>query len=223
MVGRLFEEVGGDLMRLAVGRLSVALAAVLSGTAVGQDMSKVANTPHNMSTLDVWGVVIPQNRVCLPCHTPHNSQNDDNGEGQVLWNHAVTEQTFEMYTTGAGHRGGQPEGPSKLCLSCHDGATAIDAFGGNEGSFSNVMIGADRPSNLGTDLRDDHPIGIEYPPLDISGYNDKSTFTGVKVVVINGVDRVECTSCHDPHDNTLGAFLRQTLDGSAICLECHNK
>ena len=206
-------------MRFAAIRLSVPLAAVLAGTAMAQDMSKVANTPHNMSTLDVWGVTVPQNRVCLPCHTPHNAKSDAEVENPVLWNHAITEEQFEMYTTAAGHQGGQPEGSSKLCLSCHDGATAIDAFGDNEGS---VLIG-DRPSNLTRNLRDDHPIGIEYPPPDLTGYNDKGTFTGVKVVNVNGVDQVECTSCHDPHDNTLGMFLRQTLDGSAICLECHNK
>jgi len=198
-------------------------AAILVGAAIAQDMSKVVNTSHNLATLDVWGVVIPEDRVCLPCHTPHNARTDANGQSMVLWNHAITDQTFEMYTTSAGHTAGQPEGSSKLCLSCHDGATAIDDFGGNDEFFNNVKITADRLSNLGTDLRDDHPIGIEYPPPDLTGYNDKSTFTGAKLVTINGVDRVECTSCHDPHNNSLGMFLRQTVAGSALCLECHDK
>jgi predicted CXXCH cytochrome family protein len=208
---------------MPIGRTTAAIAAILAGTTFAQDMSKIANTPHNLNTVDVWGVVIPQSQVCLPCHTPHNAQIDAEGTGLALWNHAITEQSFEMYTTLAGHQGGQPEGPSKLCLSCHDGATAIDSFGGNEDFFNNVTIAADRPSNLGIDLRDDHPIGIQYPPPDLTGYHDKSTFTGVKVVPINGVDRVECTSCHDPHDNSLGMFLRQTLDGSMLCLECHDE
>jgi len=210
-------------MRFSMGRAAAAFVAIIAGVALSQDMSKVANTPHNLNTVDVWGVVVPQNQVCLPCHTPHNAKIAEDGSGMALWNHAMTEQTFEMYTTAAGHQGGQPEGSSKLCLSCHDGATAIDSFGGNEEFFNNVRIAADRPSNLGIDLRDDHPIGIQYPPPDLTGYNDKSTFSGVKVVTINGVDRVECTSCHDPHDNSLGMFLRQTLDGSALCLECHNE
>jgi predicted CXXCH cytochrome family protein len=148
---------------------------------------------------------------------------DENGDNPVLWNHAITDQTFEMYTTSAGNQGTQPEGVSKLCLSCHDGATAIDDYGGNDEYFSNVRIEADRGSNLGTDLRDDHPIGVEYPPPGLTGYNDKDTFTGAKVVTINGVDRVECTSCHDAHDNSLGMFLRQTMERSQLCLECHDK
>ena len=204
-------------MRLVMTRLMIVLVAM------SQDLSKVTNTPHNLNTVDVWGVVIPQNRVCLPCHTPHNAQTERDGTSLVLWNHATTEQIFETYTTSAGHEGKQPEGVSKLCLSCHDGVTAIDSFGGNDNFFNNVKIPPDRPSNLGTDLRDDHPIGVQYPPPDLTGYNDKSTFTGVKVVEVNGVDQVECTSCHDPHDNSLGSFLRQTLDGSAICLECHDE
>jgi len=186
-------------------------------------MSKIVNTPHNLNNLDVWGVVVPDNQVCLPCHTPHNAQTADDGGSDVLWNHAVTDQTFEMYTTLAGHQGGQPEGSSKKCLSCHDGVTAIDNYGGNDGFFNDVKIPPWRPTNLSVDLRDDHPIGIQYPPPDLTGYHDKSTFTGVKVVTISGVDRVECTSCHNPHNNALGSFLRQTLDGSAICLECHDK
>ena len=210
-------------MKYTMGLTAVAFVALLATAAISQDTSKVINTPHNLNTVDVWGVVLPQNQVCLPCHTPHNAQTDDDGRSMVLWNHAITDQTFEMYTTLAGHQGTQPEGVSKLCLSCHDGATAIDNFGGNDGFFNNVRIPSDRASNLGTDLTNDHPIGIQYPPPGLTGYHDKSTFTGVKVVTINGVDRVECSSCHDPHDNSLGKFLRQTLDGSALCLECHDE
>ncbi len=203
--------------------VSATCMLVLTGTAMAQDMSKVENTPHNLANVDVWGVVLPDNRVCLPCHISHNARLDEDGETQVLWNHEITQQTFLMYKTAEGNQGRQPEGVSKLCLSCHDGATALDSFGNNEGFFNNVLIPPDRPSNLGTDLRDDHPIGVEYPPPDLAGYKDKSTFTGVQVVTIDGVDRVECTSCHDAHDNTFGMFLRQTTDNSQLCKECHDK
>ena len=210
-------------MNCVKGLVSVVCLMALTTTAAAQDMSKVENTPHNLANVDVWGVVLPQNRVCLPCHISHNAILDDAGQSQALWNHAMTEQTFQMYTTSTGNPVAQPEGASKLCLSCHDGATALDSFGNNEGFFNNVLIPPDRPSNLGTDLRDDHPIGVEYPPPDLLGYKDKSTFTGVRVVTIDGVDRVECTSCHDAHDNTFGMFLLQTVEGSALCKECHDK
>ena len=34
---------------------------------------------------------------------------------------------------------------------------------------------------------------------------------------------VECASCHDAHNNTLGNFLRKANTGSAMCLTCHIK
>ncbi|MBU0719141.1 MAG: cytochrome C, partial [Planctomycetes bacterium] len=32
-----------------------------------------------------------------------------------------------------------------------------------------------------------------------------------------------CSSCHEPHNDSLGPFLRRELGESLICLECHNK
>ena len=180
----------------------------------------IAGTAHDFSAAG-WN---SSGEICLPCHVPHNAQTGAGGESMVLWNHALTTQTFEMYTTLAGHTSGQPEGSSKMCLSCHDGVTAIDNYGGNEGYFNNVRIPGWRSTVMGTDLRDDHPIGIQYPPPDnLPGYKDKSTFSGVRVVPVDGVDRVECTSCHDPHNNVRGNFLRQTMDSSTLCMECHDK
>src|SRR5512133_1751849 len=100
----------------------------------------------------------------------------------------------------------QPRGPSRLCLSCHDGTIALGLLAGNVvadpslKSLNAIAMGADPPknSNLGTDLSDDHPISFEYTPkpelqdpsaLSAAGMKlDKNTF-------------VECTTCHDPHNN----------------------
>jgi len=176
----------------------------------------IVNTPHNLNNYP--GVNIPGNRVCLPCHTPHNALLA--GEENVLWNHAETQETFTMYSSSAG----QPEGVSKLCLSCHDGVTAIDSYGGGTGSI--VITGS---AALGTDLSDDHPIGIEYPS-DPAGYNDPATFDpginngpGVHLVEIDGTERVECTSCHEAHNNGLGNFLVVPIQESYLCLQCHIK
>jgi predicted CXXCH cytochrome family protein len=179
----------------------------------------VVNTPHNLNNFP--GVNIPGNQVCLPCHTPHNALLP--GEDNVLWNHAETGETFVMYSSAAG----QPEGPSKMCLGCHDGVTALDSYGGVQGTV--VMTGS---AALGTDLSDDHPIGIEYPTDEPGEYNDPSTFDpginngpGVHLVEINdnGVQRVECTSCHNVHNNGLGNFLLVPIEESYLCLQCHIK
>jgi predicted CXXCH cytochrome family protein len=177
----------------------------------------VVNSPHNLNNYP--GVSIPGNQVCLPCHTPHNALLA--GDGNVLWNHAETEVTFVMYKSTAG----QPEGPSKMCLSCHDGVTAIDNYGGTGGTGI-VLTGS---SAFSDDLSDDHPIGIEYPNLPAE-YNPESSFapginggTGVRLVEINSVRRVECTSCHNVHNNGLGDFLHVPIQESYLCLQCHIK
>jgi len=205
----------------AVASLAIAVIAVgqiIPGDSSSYPSVSIINTPHNLNNFP--GVTIPGNQVCLPCHTPHNAllSGDDN----VLWNHAVTTQTFTMYKASAG----QPEAPSKLCLSCHDGVTAIDNYGGNGGT--GIVITGDHA--LGTDLSNDHPIGIEYPTALPAEYRDPAGFApgisggpGVRLVAINGLQRVECTSCHNVHNNGLGNFLRVPLQESYLCLQCHIK
>ncbi len=198
---------------------SPAFGQIIPGDPGSYPSVSIVNSPHNLNNYP--GVSIPGNQVCLPCHTPHNALLS--GEENVLWNHAETGETFIMYSTDPGV--GQPEGPSKMCLSCHDGVTAIDNYGGNGGTGI-VITGS---AAIGTDLSNDHPIGIEYPtdrpaefnlpPFD-PGINNGP---GVHLVEIDATERVECTSCHNVHNNGLGRFLAVPLQESYICLQCHIK
>ncbi len=156
------------------------------------------------------------NRICEPCHTPHNA--DTSVVAAPLWNHALTTATFTPYTTLQG-RTGDPDGPSKLCLSCHDGTVALDNYGGAAGTV--FMTG---PALLDADLRDDHPIGLSYPPPDATRYHPTVTVRAAGIRLPNdGLnDRVECQSCHDPHTNLHVPFLRIDNTNSALCMTCHN-
>ncbi len=200
---------------------TTAFGQITPGTPSSYPSVTVANTPHNLNNYP--GVSIPGDQICLPCHTPHNALLA--GNENVLWNHEETGENFTMYSDAAG----QPEGRSKMCLSCHDGVTAIDSYGGTTGSTK--ITGT---ANLGTNLSDDHPIGVEYPDFATTDYNDPSGFDGginsgdgVKLVTFGSgataVQRVECTSCHNVHNNGLGSFLRVPLQTSYICLQCHDK
>ncbi len=195
----------------------MALGQIIPGDSGTYPSVSIVNTPHNLNNYP--GVNIPGNQICLPCHTPHNAllSGDDN----VLWNHAETGETFVMYKSTAG----QPEGPSKMCLSCHDGVTAIDNYGGTGGTGIKITGKA----AFGTDLSNDHPIGIAYPtglPLEYKTPPFAPGIgggPGVKLVSINSVNRVECTSCHNVHNNGLGSFLRVPIQESYLCLQCHIK
>jgi predicted CXXCH cytochrome family protein len=185
------------------------LLAVAFGTAA---IAGITGSKHDFSSQGWSG-----GRICVPCHVPHNA---DPG-GRPLWNHEMTVATFTMYPTVPG--GNQPATESKLCLSCHDGTVAIDSFGGNAGS---TFVTGDYL--LGTDLSEDHPIAVQYPVADpLDDYvDDPTAASNVKLVDVSGEDRVECVSCHDPHEGNGGVppeFLREPIAASALCLSCHEK
>ncbi len=141
----------------------IALIAALS-CVVGSGMAFATgpkNTPHDFSRYD-WEINdgIPQGEICLPCHTPHNaypyaSQKTD-ALSLPLWNHKLTQQSFTLWSTNysLGVK-------SRFCLGCHDGQTGLDSYGGTDTSLgSRQMTGENM---IGTDLTDDHPVGVQYP------------------------------------------------------------
>ena len=199
-------------------------SAAMAGTIVG--------SPHDFSGQGWSG-----GEICVACHTPHNA--DTTTAEAPLWNHALTTSTFTVYTTGTMDSApGQPDGISKLCLSCHDGTVALDSFGGASGA--SFISG---PALLGTDLSNDHPISMTYDAalaVTDPGLNNPTTkvvtvgtapftATGTVTAVMLSAGKVQCSSCHDVHNNEVigGApgspLLRLSKAGSAICLACHNK
>jgi predicted CXXCH cytochrome family protein len=127
--------------------------------------------------------------------------------------------------------GAEPSGISKLCLSCHDGTVAIDAYGGSAGTES---MGTFNPAALlGTDLSDDHPISITYTTataLADGELNDPASYILGGDFIVNSLDNneVQCSTCHDVHNGGAAELvdyklLKEPADGSAICLACHAK
>jgi predicted CXXCH cytochrome family protein len=207
-------------MKLLKYGLVVASAVGLALTIWGQAEAGVADTQHNLQD------VIPTlTQICEPCHAPHNTTGE-----HPLWNHALTTANFTRNGEAVvlGHS-------SKLCLSCHDGVTFVDAFGVHDGTF--VMgDGATSPSSvIGTDLSDDHPIGVEYPTsghgwhfpdeteVDPGTGEDVPTAGAAAVARMLEDGKVECGSCHYAHGGQDGKFLRVSITDSALCLVCHNR
>lgn len=91
------------------------------------------------------------------------------------------------------------------------------------------------PANLGTDLRNDHPISFVYnsalATADGGLYNPATQTSGLGGTIEQdmlfgtaGSKTLECASCHDVH-NTYGQpyMLLKSNNASALCLTCHNK
>jgi predicted CXXCH cytochrome family protein len=182
----------------------------------------IQGTSHDFRNYTATG------ELCVPCHTPHNA--NTTVPNSPLWNHQVTSQTFTPYsTTTLDATVGQPSGVSKLCLSCHDGLTAVDNYGGTtNGTW--LITGRE---HMGTDLTNDHPISFVYDQT-LANQDGELKDPTTAVTPLGGTIQedllsagltLECSSCHDVHNgySSNPELLKITPNGSTLCLTCHVK
>jgi predicted CXXCH cytochrome family protein len=181
----------------------------------------VTEGPHNLAVTGRDAKPIAGQQVCITCHTPRAEISV-----KPLWDpdaHVSSAKAFSAKCWAANP--GQPTGASKLCLSCHDGTIAA----GNIVSRNQPIQTAEHLTTFvhgkakpGTDLSDDHPISFLFDGKLAS----KNTWLrdphalGEKVS-LDSKSEVQCTSCHDPHDNANGKFLVVANSGSELCMSCH--
>lgn len=195
----------------------------------------IVGSKHDISTAG--------EEVCVFCHTPHFS----NTGLKPLWNRQTTTATFTPYSSPTMNTTcpAIPNPRSLVCFSCHDGINANNKMhdlinGPGPGSIPDTTSNPNcnrchwtadnnlrlfgqyptQPLNLNTH----HPISNTYPtavqdPAFNTPPDPQNGWSDVKL--IGG--RVECVSCHDPHDPSRGSFLRKSNSGSALCLTCHIK
>ncbi len=172
-------------------------------------------------------------QICVFCHTPHKPK-----ANVPLWNHFVTTQTFTFYSSnylntylGFAQPGmaDLPGTRTELCLSCHDGMTALGNvynLGGETISKPQTITGA---ANMGVNLADDHPVlydvkpGAGPPGFPGTDPEIQLPLVGDAVKVYGATNRIECTSCHNAHNNQFGSFLVKSNANAAICTTCHLK
>jgi predicted CXXCH cytochrome family protein len=157
------------------------ITGILVGSLVASTgaLAGIKNTKHNLGSTGTGANNMDgTTEICVFCHTPHGS---DNAAAVPLWNRDLGSQTYKTYAqlgTSTLDGGTAPVGSVSIaCLSCHDGSQAMDVMinkpgsGGytaNTGSTlagtwtgSNQLNGA-TITNIGTDLTNDHPVGIQY-------------------------------------------------------------
>ena len=111
---------------------------------------------------------------------------------------------------------------SSLCLSCHDGTTALGSLLNDPGDLTDTTSKLLGPANLGTDLTNDHPVSFTFGAALIGADGELQAPTNA-ILFGAGADQVECASCHNVHDNTFAPFLVTSNAASALCLDCHTK
>jgi predicted CXXCH cytochrome family protein len=169
----------------------------------------IDGTPHDLSA-------VAGGSACSFCHTPHGAL-----VGTPLWSHKLSTAVYDIYQSSSLEANvGQPTGSSKYCLSCHDGTVALAESIGDSNGGTYITPGA---ANLGTDLSDDHPISFVYSmALSTEDLQIRPPSAVPEQLKLDRSRELQCTTCHDPHDNRYGNFLVMSNRRSQMCRSCHD-
>lgn len=244
------------------------LYALAAGPKIS-DMGAGGDNKHNLSSLHTRQTGYKADptdprgsQICIFCHTPHNAAQT------ALWNRNDSGAVFGHYssptliirrTSQASY--GEPTGSSRLCLSCHDGVTAggipLGDVKNTGGTVSGAirMQGNDRitvgsPALFTADKikMGHHPVSFVYDAdvlLAIKTDSVKATqnykLPSMAEVKLDKDRRMQCTTCHDPHQNksredqfipstqrkiapfwVYGGTGDAVTDHDAVCKDCHN-
>ncbi|MEW6128803.1 MAG: cytochrome c3 family protein [Acidobacteriota bacterium] len=201
----------------------------------------VVGTDHDLHTEFAGGTA-----VCDYCHVPHKFNVIAN-QPPLLWNVQVKPGPYATYSSSSFDGAGTIRDPSAasgtkdaaymtlLCLSCHDGTITQASFYqvtpamGGAGSVTAPVIGG--PGGLSND----HPVDFVYSVTLATadgGLKSPTEGTGVRIPYVGTLPlfkdqpsdvsgRLECATCHNPHNDSRGKFLRITDNASSLCLTCH--
>ncbi len=222
--------------------------SAVTGTAGTSEVCVFCHTPHKAVTsrvlwnrnMQAWGLTTPTvdfgpllengepsstgtntdksitlNEDSIRCMTCHDGATS---VGAVSWV-AAGYQTPPISMTGSGQTGGVITQP---------------------GFFFGLATNA-----FGHDMSGNHPVSIPYSGSSFNGMSStEGNFVPAASIVawdafdflkgVSGAYHVECTSCHDVHGQQdpansstypahLGQMVRQGMNGSALCVVCHER
>ncbi|MEK6776809.1 MAG: cytochrome c3 family protein [bacterium] len=189
---------------------------------LGRAAMSVVESVHNLSAAGPGSIrAVTEGEVCVFCHTPHRAESVG-----ILWNRKDPTQVYTTYqSTTVTTTIGQPTGASRMCLSCHDGTIALGEVSSRAVEIQMTQQFLDTgPAALRTDLSDDHPVSFVYDSTLAAAnpeYRDPSLYPDE--IILDRNNELQCTSCHDAHDNSRGKFMRADNVFSTLCLYCHQK
>ncbi|MEK9133919.1 MAG: cytochrome c3 family protein [Pseudomonadota bacterium] len=207
----------GAVLLLATAALVLA-AARLWGAGI-------VDTRHNLSVTGPGPIKsTTEQELCIFCHAPHMARRDI----PYLWNRADSTVSYTTYESSTLYASvGQPSGASKMCLSCHDGTIALGEVLTRAAEIP--FVGGIRflppgATLLGTNISDDHPVSFRYDGALAAAKGEfvaPSSLTGAVRLDKEGL--LQCTACHDPHDDANGKFLVVPNNFTALCTACHDR
>jgi len=200
-------------------------AAALAATGVAAQHGRVKDTPHNLSVSGPGNVrSSTETEVCKFCHIPHSAV-----ENEALWGRQLSKlkqyETARLRLSGGGTPSPQPDGSSRLCLSCHDGTVALGDLGGQH-----LRPGR---GGMGTDLSGSHPISFVVRDREGTQADEREmtirpllAIESNRDVRLDAQGKMQCTTCHDPHVDRYYAagktprfWVKPTV--TEVCVSCH--
>jgi predicted CXXCH cytochrome family protein len=190
----------------------VLLSATLFAAQAVRAAPGVAGTRHDFSVTGPGAIhAVSERNPCVFCHVPHSGASN---RPELTAAHTPYQSTTLQARPGA------PTGATRACLSCHDGTIAVGETKTGRIATVGGVIAPDAPANLGTDLRRTHPVSFR--PVPAAGVREPPAGDAVQ---LDRRGELQCTSCHDPHDEkrdpVVGKFLVKPSGRSALCLSCH--
>ena len=241
--------------KTAIGVVLAGAAVLAMDSAMAGPMTSIADSWHNLGANNRKGGTpndpangnpnksMATGEICVFCHTPHGG---DTSAAVPIWNrklNAATVYQGTRYSDNNTTTFDAAEGPigsvTIACLSCHDGAQAVDALINAPGSGGytdpektpfgdpsyyqwangvrfagadavNGMLAPGIVQNLGTDLRNDHPVSMQYAGGGITGSGgqiatnvprdpDFTTDTPRTIIKANGAGQYNVVLKSDPH------------------------
>lgn len=190
--------------------------------------TKIGGSKHDFTVAYVGanGNTTAAINQCSTCHEMHKpakmaplwGRQDPTATGWSVQSHDVKYDLTDPANNGKIAASDFVKARSGMCLSCHDGVTAI----------SNGVTMAVGAKNFGRDLSENHMLGgergatsggVAVDPLILGTHDQVLQADGVTVKYYMG-----CGSCHSMHDSKTNLKLvrNAAIVSGPVCLNCHS-
>lgn len=211
----------------AAGMLVACLVLTVSAFAYTPTSgTPIAGSKHDFSNGYVGngGTVQKPVITCSICHEMHKpakmaplwARQDPDATGWKIQSHDVTYDLTDPANNGFIAASDFVKARSGMCLSCHDGVTAIS---------NGVTMAAGVKANFGRDLSENHNLGRSRTAA-ADGSDAAIRANDDQVVAADGTVKyyIGCGSCHAMHDSKTNLKLvrNAALVSGPVCLNCHS-
>ena len=182
--------------------------------ALAQDFPNLLDTRHDLAIyLRSSSPDAGEDPRCVFCHAPRS-----HSLLPGLWNEGQPDHllVYPYDRPSEELPAGKPGGSSLMCLGCHDGTIALGDI------VSRTESAEAARGETRTNYSDGHPVSLPYEPgSGEAGMALESRDRLPEQVRLDARGKMQCTTCHDPHDDAYGNFLVMENSDKTLCVACH--